>query len=192
MTTADDIEVWKSVPGFPAYAASTWGRLKRIGLTGGRKRARAPTGRILGGKAKSGYILASVYRDGMQFSQGMHTVICSTFHGRRPSLNHEVAHGDGVRDNNRWDNLRWATRKENCADKWVHGTVPTGDNHHARLRPERLARGERNGGGGKLTADDIPKIRADPRLHREIGADYGIVKSMVAMIKRRETWKHIP
>lgn len=46
-------------------------------------------------------------------------------------------------------------------------------------------------GRGKLTASDIPIIRADPRLQWEIAADYGIAQTMVSMIKRRVSWAHV-
>jgi hypothetical protein len=35
---------------------------------------------------------------------------------------HQAAHGDGAGLNNRLANLRWATRRENEADKIKHGT----------------------------------------------------------------------
>ncbi len=77
------------------------------------------------------------------------------------------------------------------ADQKRHGTLRCGDRHHSRLKPECLARGERNGGGGKLTEADVLAIRGDARVHREIAADFGVAKSMVAMIKRNEVWKHV-
>lgn len=51
-------------------------------------------------------------------------------------------------------------------------------------------KGEKHG-CAKLTEEQVRKIRSDTRLHREIAADYQIVKSLVGMIKRREVWKHI-
>lgn len=39
----------------------------------------------------------------------------------------DVAHNDGTRTNNRPENLRWATRQENHADKVIHGTQLRGD-----------------------------------------------------------------
>jgi DNA-directed RNA polymerase specialized sigma subunit len=40
--------------------------------------------------------------------------------------------------------------------------------------------------------EDVYAIRADPRLHREIAADYEISRSRVSYIKRRQAWAHLP
>lgn len=181
-------EEWRTVPGYPTYAVSNHGRICRVGATTRYRASR----KMLGVKpGRNGYRAVALHADGKQRSTSVHVVVCETFHGPRPSEDHEVAHFDGDRLNNRADNLRWATRVENMADQARHGTRPRGDTHHSKLKPECLARGERNGGGGKLTEKDVRAIRADTRIHREIAADYGVVKSMVAMIKRKEAWKHV-
>lgn len=65
-----------------------------------------------------------------------------------------------------------------------------GDNNGSRTKPENLRRGEAHG-RAKLTAADIPVIRADPREHRVIAADYGVAHSQIGRIKLRKTWKHV-
>lgn len=44
----------------------------------------------------------------------------------------------------------------------------------------------------KLTSADIPVIRADPRLCKDIAPDYGVGTSTIIKVKSRATWKHIP
>lgn len=46
-------------------------------------------------------------------------------------------------------------------------------------------------GMAKLNDADIPAIRADPRTHRAIAADYGVSSVTVHHIKRRKTWRHV-
>lgn len=53
----------------------------------------------------------------------VHRVVCYLQTGEdHPDL--EVAHANGVRTDNRPENLRWATRSENELDKPVRGEVP--------------------------------------------------------------------
>ena len=42
-----------------------------------------------------------------------------------------------------------------------------------------------------LTEDDVRAIRADNRIRREIGADYGIHKTTVTKIKNGSRWGHV-
>lgn len=70
------------------------------------------------------------------------------------------------------------TNADNTADKVAKGRV-----------------GDRKGtanGRAKLTGADVLAIRADKRMHRIIAAEYGVDRVSVSMIKRRETWRHIP
>ncbi len=52
------------------------------------------------------------------------------------------------------------------------------------------ARGEAHG-NSKLTNEQVTAIRNDPRIYDEIKADYGIARSHVCRIKRRQAWSHI-
>jgi DNA invertase Pin-like site-specific DNA recombinase len=55
----------------------------------------------------------------------------------------------------------------------------------------RVARGEANG-DAKLKKEQVYAIREDPRAHREIAADYGVSRTQVSRIKKRERWAHLP
>lgn len=43
----------------------------------------------------------------------VHVIVCTAFHGPKPSKLHEVGHEDDDRSNNHPNNLRWITRSEN-------------------------------------------------------------------------------
>jgi hypothetical protein len=58
----------------------------------------------------------------------VHHLVLEAFVGPRPA-GHEAAHGDGDKTNNALANLRWATPKENAADRYRHGTVLFGTRH---------------------------------------------------------------
>lgn len=60
-------------------------------------------------------------------------LVCAAFHGRCPP-EQECRHLDGKRLNDAADNLAWGTRKQNSADKVIHGTAPRGiKNPNAKL-----------------------------------------------------------
>lgn len=87
----------------------------------------------------------------------------------------ECCHGDGDKRNNTLKNLRWDTRKNNHADKVVHGTTN---------------RGERSP-TAKLKASDVRRIRIDARKHTVIAAQFNVSPTLVYRIKNLKAWKHV-
>ena len=71
------------------------------------------------------------------------------------------------------------------------------DNNHDMMqrRRNRQPQGERNGGGGKLTADDVREIRrryaAGGQTQSELGSRFGVSQHMVSLIVRGEKWTHV-
>lgn len=53
-----------------------------------------------------------------------------------------------------------------------------------------LPRGEASG-KALLTEKQVLAIRADRRVSRAVAPEYGVSKSTIAAIRRRETWRHI-
>lgn len=69
-----------------------------------------------------------------------HRLVCIAMHGAPPSFEHEVAHACGNSACCNPLHLRWATKKENAADKRLHGTQKSGEAHHnAKLSNEAVA-----------------------------------------------------
>jgi hypothetical protein len=98
------VEIWRRIPSFPNYEASSFGRIRR----GDRTLKLHPN--------KQGYLQLNLSHDGKVVRRSAHTLVCEAFHGRRPWLSSCVVHGDGNIANNREDNLRWATHAENSGD----------------------------------------------------------------------------
>ncbi len=71
--------------------------------------------------------------------------------------------------------LRWATHKENMADKRRHGTEVIG---------------ERNG-RTTLTADDVLAIRAAPPVLKPLMERYGLSKGGISKIRHGKRWSHL-
>ena len=95
------------------------------------------------------------------------------------------------------------THEDNMADmraKGRHATrtrtdyLPSGDSHHARKRPEVMARGEGHG-NAKLTDADVRAIRAawDSRQssRADLARSYGVAVNTIAGVVLRKTWRHV-
>lgn len=118
-------EIWKPVPSEPGVLASSHGRvLQQPGyapLPNGGFRLYTPKPRF-GQVAKSSkgakheYLHIMVRRWGhgpRQQPRKVHQLVCEAFHGPKPFPNAIVIHIDESAMNNRPENLRWGTQREN-------------------------------------------------------------------------------
>lgn len=113
-------EVWRPVPGLSGvYEVSDRGRVRRLKPAMGAKVGRILRPQIVSGQGYYKYFLSV---DGKVREFRAARLVALAFIGPPPTSKHEVAHWDGNRTNNRPTNLRWATRKENIADAFRHGT----------------------------------------------------------------------
>lgn len=107
----------------------------------------------------------------------VHRLVCAAFLGA-PAAGCEVSHENGLKADNRAENLRWRTHSDNEALKVLHGTK---------------AQGERCG-AARLTELSVIVIRSVARLgwhtQAEIAAFYGISRATVGDIISRRTWRH--
>lgn len=176
-----DIEEWRDIAGWENfYRVSSLGRVRSLPRRiecRGHAPVKFRRGKILTLNRKvTGYLAARLCRDGFAESVAVHRLVCFAFHGPQPSEDHEVAHWDGSRDNNRADNLRWATRVENAADKFRHGTVYRGGGYRVI---------------DAATAAQIKRRLNAGEMQKEITASLGLKRGVVGHIARGKTWAHI-
>jgi hypothetical protein len=167
-------EEWRKIPGFENYSVSSLGRIRRD--TGGAGRCKA--GRILKLKRKwNGYLFVSVYdKDGPK-DRSIHALVAAAFIGPRPARM-DVAHINGVRDDNRASNLRYATRSENNFDKRSHGTDNRGSKHCF----------------AKWTDEDVVaaiQMKKQGVRVGEIARMFNLSHSAVSMALSGKQWKHL-
>lgn len=103
-------------------------------------------------------------------------IICENAHGKPPTSLHEAAHNCGrghLGCVNRF-HLRWATTKENAADKVGHGTSNRGEKQ----------------GLSKLTEMDVKVIRtlAGDMQQQDIAAMFNVSGASVSNIIKRKCW----
>jgi hypothetical protein len=167
-------EEWRVIPEFPAYEASSLGRVRR-GLPG-QKQARV--GYILQPTPRKKYLLVSLMRGGVINQRRVNRIVCATFQGPPPTPHHEAAHGDGDCQNNRATNLRWATPKENTGDKYGHGTIMFGSRNPAARMTER-------------SVVEAISLRSDGVPTRVLADRFGVSLATMKRVVRRISWAQV-
>jgi len=104
-------------------------------------------------------------------------VVCEAINGSPPDENYDAAHncGNGARGCVSPMHIRWATRSENCMDKYEHGT---------------LLRGNANP-SAKLTAHDVSKIRGllGTKSQNRIAAMFCVSQQAISKINTGKCWR---
>jgi hypothetical protein len=167
----------KDIPGFPGY---------RVGSDGSMWSCHLPFGglgnvwkKLIHLKtARSGYFFFSLRRSGKNWQRGVHRLVLEAFVGPCPP-GMEACHNNGIKTDNRLENLRWDTRKANARDRTLHGS--------------QILIGSFNP-NAKLTESDIIRIHAladSGKVQREIAAMFGVSETTIGFIRQGKTWKHV-
>jgi HNH endonuclease len=125
-----------------------------------------------------GYLMVHFFRDQKRHPKYIHRLVLEAFVGPCPP-GMEACHRNGDRTDNRIENLRWDTRKNNHADKVIHGTL---------LEGSKI-------GNSKLHETVIPAIRrlADMGIYQwQIAEAFGVEQTLVSMIVNGKIWDHVP
>lgn len=105
-----------------------------------------------------------------------HKVVCEMVNGPQPTKDHVCAHscGKGHLGCVNPRHLRWATHKENHADRIKHGTSPRGENN----------------GNAKMTEATVRKVKAmlGKATQHQIAEALGVSRSAVRDIKVGKSW----
>lgn len=160
------IEIWKTVKGFDRYEVSSRGSVRNI-----------QTGKLLKPlKTKQGYNRVALCDGEKQQRLFIHRLVATAFIEPVPGKDF-VLHWDADKTNNCVSNLRWGDCKDNGADSVRQGVMRRGEECHAT----------------KLTSDDVAEIRALAGTvpKSKIAKKFGVNRTTVARIIRREGWNHI-
>lgn len=168
---SDGDEVWKDIPEFPGYQASSEGRVRND------RRNAVLTGTVTR-KGYRQYSLRGVYGRKVAFG---HRLVAAAFLGPPPPGN-PINHLDGNKLNNRSENVEYIDARGNARHAAALGL----------LRPGRLL-GERNP-GPKLTSQKVRAMRAQRRQGvtlASLGRRFGVTAQSAQRVVSRKDWKHI-
>lgn len=113
-------ERWRRVPGYEGrYEVSDQGRVRSLTWTGGAPRPKPHYFSLK--PAGSGYVTLTFQVDRVHRTFTVHRLVMAAFIGPCPD-GQEVRHMNGVRADNRLENLQYGTRSENIRDAVQHGT----------------------------------------------------------------------
>lgn len=170
------MERWLPVAGFPGYEVSDLGRVRSYLRTGGGGLRRSAP-KLLTPVTERGYKKLELWRDGALVTRRhVHRMVLDAFVGpRKPGFH--ACHWNGVRDDNRLENLRWGTPKDNAADKERHGRTSRGERHHT----------------SRLTLPEVSQIRAQRGFLsiRHLAAVFDVSPGCVQSIQQGLTWRSI-
>jgi len=176
-------EVWKAVPGYDGfYEVSSAGQVRSVKRSlvchGTSKlgkqylRTQVFEERILSPTLKHGYKVVTLCKHSSMKSFCVHVLVARAFIGEKP-IGTEVCHGNGDRKDNRAENLRYATRKENIADQKIHGTSNCGERHYA----------------SKLSASDVDHIRSSSLSGNALAKMLGVSQATISRVRSGQRWK---
>lgn len=109
-------EIWKDIPGYDGYQASSLGRIRS--KTRRTKRSGTDSYWTYQGKIispshnRAGYLGVVLRISNKTISKNVHVLVAITFLGPRPE-GCEVDHINRIKDDNRVENLRWLSAYEN-------------------------------------------------------------------------------
>lgn len=168
-------EIWLPVVDYEdLYQVSNLARVMRVGVACG-----ATAGYILNPcPVSGGYPTVWLSKDNRRRARRVHLLVAIAFLGPCPD-GKECRHLDGKPENAKLSNLAWGTKRENEADKLIHGTRFYGENTN----------------GAVLSNKDVYEIRellAKGDLYqREIAAIFKISQRTVSQIKSGERWSRL-
>lgn len=176
-------EIWKEIPGWERYyKVSNLGNFISLErkIDRGNNTTKILKQRILKLCKRGLYIHMKFCRNGKEESYQAHKLVSLIFLPN-PENKKMVNHKNGIKTDNRVENLEWCTAKEN-----VRHTHATGLVH-----PQRGAKRY----NAKLTEDEAFEILQLNRMYglgpKMIARHYNLDSSTVTVLLQRKTWKHV-
>ena len=160
-------EIWKDVTGYEGrYQVSNMGRIRSLSCILKPQRLKP-----------YGYCIVNLYQKGKMKSRLVHRLVLTAFVGPCPKGMEACHFPDRNPANNRLENLRWDTPKNNCLDQKIHGTK----------KPTY--------GNAKMTVDQVREARSlyatGRYTYKQLASRFGVAAVTMDCALNKRSWKHI-
>lgn len=171
------MEVWKKVEGFENYEISNYGRLKGLEVTTkfGIGFKTYPERICTFWYDKKGYQYFTFLVNGKTKHKLIHRLVSIAFIDN-PLNKPQVNHINGIKSDNRVENLEWNTSKENIKHAINTGLTKTSGVNNYR---------------SKLTEEDVLNIRNSNLKQKELQEIYNVAQGVISRIKLNKTYKNV-
>jgi len=163
---------WKIINDFPDYEISNFGEVRSFKLYS--------DGKILNNLNSKEYFSVFLYKDKKRLLKKIHRLVLETFNPVKNMDNLQVNHINGIKTDNRLENLEWCTHSENMKHAFKNGL--------------QSLKGEKNT-QSKLTEKNIIEIFKDLDdgilTQKEISEKFNVSQSTICDIKMNRTWSYV-
>lgn len=165
-------EIWRDVVGYEGlYQVSSIGRVKSL--------SRPRILKVKIGGWKGDYVTVSIWKNAWPTTAFVHRLVCMAFHDN-PENKATVNHKNGIKHDNRYENLEWATYTENQIHAIRSGLkIPNrgSDRYNSKLTESNVA--------------EILKLRNDGIRLKDIANRFGVCIPLISGIINRRVWRHV-
>lgn len=179
-------EIWKDVKGWEGcYRISSFGNVKTL------LRPRLKSGYLIS-RPVCGYNAVVLCNKGIRKQYKVHRLVALNFLNKIENKLH-INHKNGIKTDNRAENLEWCTPMEN-----IHHAMKTGliKKRIRKIRPKRVLKGrscykgEKNP-GRKLNESDVVLIKKSIEKTSNLMVIYRVSRSAINRIRSGSQWTHL-